>query len=154
MSQTQAVYHGGCYCGATRFEVSGKPIISAYCHCTLCQRLTGCPFVHTIHFDPPAFRWTHDGGEQALELYKVKDKPAKHRYRCKECGACVASYHAQRDRWSIWGGQLKRTHETGQIEGWREMKATHHIFYGTRMLDVEDGLAKWEGYENTSTRLG
>ncbi|KAF9270855.1 hypothetical protein L218DRAFT_976495 [Marasmius fiardii PR-910] len=150
----QPVCRGACYCEAVRLEVTGKPILSAYCHCTLCQRLTGCPFVHTIHFDPSNFRWTHEGGEKNLDVYKVKDKPAKSRYRCKDCGACVASYHAQRDRWTIWGGQLQRDRQTGQIENWEDLKPTHHQFYDTRMLDVDDGLGKWEGYANQSTRLG
>jgi hypothetical protein len=33
--------HGGCLCGAVRFEIT-QPFLSAgYCHCTHCQRRTG-----------------------------------------------------------------------------------------------------------------
>jgi len=35
------IYRGGCYCGAIAWQATGKPILSAYCHCTLCQRLNG-----------------------------------------------------------------------------------------------------------------
>jgi hypothetical protein len=44
--------------------------------------------------------------------------------------------------------------EEGKIVGWDIAKPTTHIFYGTRMLDVNDNLSKWEGYESKSERLG
>ncbi|ESK96248.1 hypothetical protein Moror_7238 [Moniliophthora roreri MCA 2997] len=141
----QAARRGGCYCGAVSYTVTGKPVLSAYCHCTICQRLNGCPFVHTLHFSPSALQWTHIGGNTALDMYRVKDKPAKQRFRCKTCGSCIASYHSERQSWSILGAQLERIPE--------DFKPTAHIFYGTRLLDVNDGLDKWEGYQGKSRRL-
>lgn len=37
----QAPLHGGCLCGAVRFQVSGPILSAGYCHCTHCQRRTG-----------------------------------------------------------------------------------------------------------------
>jgi hypothetical protein len=33
--------HGACFCGSVTYTVSGMPVLSAYCHCTNCQRLNG-----------------------------------------------------------------------------------------------------------------
>jgi hypothetical protein len=41
----------------------------------------------------------------------------------------------------------------GKIIGIEHVRATAHMFYDTRMLDVDDGLGKWDGYENKSTRI-
>lgn len=35
------VHKGGCFCTSVTYQVEGLPILSAYCHCTLCQRLNG-----------------------------------------------------------------------------------------------------------------
>jgi len=36
---------GGCYCGAIRYEAGGTPFHSTNCHCSICRRTTGAPFV-------------------------------------------------------------------------------------------------------------
>ena len=36
---------GGCLCGAVRYRVSGSPYHQTHCHCTLCRRASGAPFV-------------------------------------------------------------------------------------------------------------
>lgn len=37
---------------------------------------------------------------------------------------------------------------------WELIKPDAHIFYGTRMIDVNDGLGKWEEYKDNSEQLG
>lgn len=36
---------GGCLCGKLRYEVSGEPIRTTFCHCTFCQRATGAAYM-------------------------------------------------------------------------------------------------------------
>ena len=131
----------------------------------------GCPFVHTIHFPKDAFSWTHaaKGGtssadealsegpapplsEAQLESFVIPSKPWKTRFRCRSCGACVMSTNAKTGSCSVWGAHLARDAD-GRILGWDGVQPTAHIFYGTRMLDVADGLGKWEGYEARSARV-
>jgi hypothetical protein len=52
----------------------------------------------------------------------------------------------------VWATQLERDVE-GKIKGWDDLRPTAHMFYGTRLLDVNDGLGKWAEYENQSTKL-
>lgn len=113
----------------------------------------GCPFVHTMHFKASDFTWTHpDPHEAKLDFYVIPSKPHKARARCNTCGVTVGSYNSDTKCWSVWGAHLRRSAD-GAIESWDAVKPTAHIFYGTRMLDITDGLGKWEGYENRSTRL-
>ncbi|KAJ3935671.1 MAG: Mss4-like protein [Lentinula lateritia] len=153
-AESEVEFKGSCYCGAVTYVAKGKPILSAYCHCTLCQRLAASPCVATIHFPAAAFNWTHaEPREAALDVYSVANKPWKNRFRCKGCGACVASYSTTKFKYSVWAGQLERDEE-GKIRNWDLIKPTAHMFYATRMLDFNDGLPKWEGYEGQSKRIG
>ncbi|CAA7265851.1 unnamed protein product [Cyclocybe aegerita] len=147
------VHSGRCFCKAIRYRVTGLPILSAYCHCTLCQTFNAAAFICTIHFPASAFAWTHaEPHDEALDFFDVPTKPWKRRWRCKQCGVTVASYNSRSNKWSVWGGQLDRDAE-GKIIGWDTIKPTAHIFYETRMIDVQDELGKWTGYEGQSERL-
>jgi len=112
----------------------------------------GSAFIWTIHFPAAAFAWTHsDPPNIVLDTYVTEGKPWKTRYRCKNCGCCVASYNDKTMAWSVWGTQLERENEvTKNLDG---VEPSAHIFYGTRLVDVNDELGKWEGYENKSIRI-
>jgi hypothetical protein len=36
---------GGCFCGRIRYEVVGSPFNETNCHCSMCRRSAGAPFV-------------------------------------------------------------------------------------------------------------
>ncbi|KAJ7687381.1 hypothetical protein B0H17DRAFT_1070030 [Mycena rosella] len=113
----------------------------------------GSAFIWTIHMPAAAFAWTHaKPHDAALDKYVTEGKPWKTRYRCKNCGCCVGSYNTKTENWSVWGTQLERN-EGGITKNWEVVKPTAHIFYETRLVDVDDELSKWEGYEYKSTRI-
>jgi hypothetical protein len=37
--------NGGCFCGHVRYEATGTPFDQTNCHCSICRRTTGAPFV-------------------------------------------------------------------------------------------------------------
>ena len=89
-----------------------------------------------------------------LDSYENPSKPYKRRFRCKQCGTPVASFNTKISQYSVWGACLdRRGPDDGEILNWELVKPTAHQFYGTRMLDVNDGLGKWEGYEEKSARI-
>ena len=47
---------GGCYCGAVRYEVTGKPVHLTNCHCSICRRTTGAPYVSWFSVPVAQFR--------------------------------------------------------------------------------------------------
>lgn len=118
----ELITKGGCFCGAARYRVKGRPIRAAYCHCTLCQRFNAAAFIHTIHWEPTAFSWspnTHPDTD--LDSYNVATKPWKKRYRCKKCGVAIANENTNTGKWSVWGGQLDRD-EDAKIKNWEIVK--------------------------------
>ncbi|KAJ7269341.1 Mss4-like protein [Mycena haematopus] len=147
------IHAGACFCRAVSYTVTGKPTLSAYCHCSRCQIMTGSALIWTIHFPESAFAWTHaEPHSAATDTYITDGKPWKTRFRCQKCGTCVASYNTKTKSWSVWGAQLDRD-ESGATNDLDSVKPTAHIFYETRLVDVKDELSKWDGYENKSTRM-
>ncbi|KAF7347500.1 hypothetical protein MVEN_01506200 [Mycena venus] len=147
------IHAGACFCGAVSYTVTGKPTLSAYCHCSRCQIMNGSAFIWTIHFPASAFSWTHpEQHDAATDTYITEGKPWKTRFRCRKCGTCVASYNNKTEHWSVWGVQFERD-EKGVTKDLDSVKPTAHIFYETRLVDVNDELSKWEGYEDKSTRI-
>jgi len=47
---------GGCFCGRIRYEVAGRPFHETNCHCSICRRTTGAPFVAWFSVRPLEFR--------------------------------------------------------------------------------------------------
>jgi len=145
---------GGCFCMRIRYSIylNTNPLLSAYCHCTRCQRLFGAPFIHTIHLRPVTFEWTTAPTpiSEVADEYVVFD--VNHRFRCKTCGTPVAGWNETKQKWSVWGATLDRDTD-GRIINWSFVKPTDHIFYGTRMVDVLDDLRKWDGYSNRSDEI-
>jgi GNAT superfamily N-acetyltransferase len=41
----RAHWAGGCFCGAVRYRIDAAPRSVSHCHCTICRRTTGAPFV-------------------------------------------------------------------------------------------------------------
>jgi hypothetical protein len=46
---------GGCFCGDIRYAVTGSPFHPTNCHCSICRRTTGAPFVawFSVRTDDP-----------------------------------------------------------------------------------------------------
>lgn len=36
---------GGCQCGNTRYELTGKPLLTVICHCSICRKAHAAPAV-------------------------------------------------------------------------------------------------------------
>ncbi|MEX2520094.1 MAG: GFA family protein [Paracoccaceae bacterium] len=41
----QPILEGGCLCGALRYRIHGAPRVVSNCHCGMCRRVSGAPFV-------------------------------------------------------------------------------------------------------------
>lgn len=83
-------HDGGCHCGAVRFRVTGPAQETGYCHCRICQRLSGAPAQTYATFAP-----------DALTVLKGTPKVYRsttwgERLFCGDCGAQLI-YREQKD---------------------------------------------------------
>jgi hypothetical protein len=47
---------GGCFCGRIRYQATGTPYNQTNCHCSICRRTTGAPFVTWFSVKRSEFR--------------------------------------------------------------------------------------------------
>ena len=72
---------GGCFCGAIRYEAAGAPFHETICHCSICRRTTGAPFVAWFSVRRSDFRLVQ--GSPAR--FRSSEKAT--RTFCPRCGA-------------------------------------------------------------------
>jgi hypothetical protein len=71
---------GGCFCGRIRYEVTGVPFHETNCHCSICRRTTGAPFVPWFSIRRSDFRCTSG----SLSRFRSSTKAT--RGFCAHCG--------------------------------------------------------------------
>ena len=82
---TRTVWQGGCNCGSVRIELQGQPIRTGLCHCLICRRETGGPFMAFATWDAVNMAVT---GET-----KSWTATTDHRHFCPTCGSSLFGTH-------------------------------------------------------------
>ncbi|HXP29129.1 MAG TPA: GFA family protein, partial [Solirubrobacteraceae bacterium] len=77
--------HGGCGCGAVRFEIDAPLAGAAYCHCTRCQRRSGTAAQASALLQPGSLRVL--SGEQLLGAWNAGSGSEK--VFCGSCGSAL-----------------------------------------------------------------
>ena len=74
------IWSGGCQCGAVRFRVHGTPAKIELCHCRMCQKAMGGPFMAYASVGLGQLEWTR--GEPAY----WRSSAIARRAFCATCG--------------------------------------------------------------------
>lgn len=74
---------GGCLCGAIRYQTDGSPFHESICHCSLCRRASGAPFV--AWFSVPRASLKLISGSPSW----FRSSPSAERGFCARCGAAL-----------------------------------------------------------------
>ena len=126
MTETSALL-GGCLCGAVRYRIEGDPRVVSHCHCSLCRRVSGAPFVTWLTVRKDRMTVTGD-----LVWYASSDWGA--RGFCPTCGTHVLgrSDHYER-HWDVTAGSLDTPDR---------VSPQRHVFAGDKVvwIDVSDAL--------------
>lgn len=77
-------YAGGCLCGAVRYESSGEPFEAGYCHCRMCQKLSGAAVLPWASFRTGDFSYS----KGSPKIYR--SSPHGQREFCAHCGSQIA----------------------------------------------------------------
>jgi hypothetical protein len=80
METVEPVLRGGCLCGAVRYEAGGRFWHETNCHCSICRRSSGAPFV--AWFTVAAARLRFTAGEPAC----FQSSEHGRRGFCARCG--------------------------------------------------------------------
>ena len=83
-------YRGGCFCGAVRYQASGKARDECFCHCESCRRAAGATPVAWVTFDEAAFTVF------ASAFTTYESSPRVIRGFCRACGTSLTYQHADR----------------------------------------------------------
>jgi len=81
---------GGCFCGNIRYEFATGQYPIANCHCSMCRKTSGAPFVAWVVVPKDAFTYT--SGSPAT----LHSSESGTRYFCDKCGTpvvCINSKH-------------------------------------------------------------
>jgi hypothetical protein len=74
------VLSGGCQCGAVRFAVYAEAVRIGLCHCRMCQKAVGGPFISLADFRHEDFSWTR-GKPAAFRSSSIAERDF-----CAACG--------------------------------------------------------------------
>lgn len=83
-----AVFTGGCLCGAVRYESSAEPVVGGHCHCNDCRKTSGTGHGSHLGVPRPAL--------QVIGEVKFFDAPTDSgntvsRGFCPTCGSAIYS---------------------------------------------------------------
>ena len=122
---------GGCFCGAVRYRIEGRPRRVTHCHCRHCRRTSGAPIVTWAVFDEGALSIL-SGSPREFE-----SRPGAMRSFCHKCGSPLTFRDAQ-------------TPETidvtvGTLDDPGTVVPEDHVWFDRAIswLPVEDGLPRF-----------
>lgn len=126
-----------CLCGETEFQVRVKPLMRAYCHCSICQE-----FNQGSYADITVFR-SRDvikPDNSLIEFKSYQFPPILQRGQCRTCRGATIEYL------NIPFLPLvivpTRTIQDCSLAP----EPSLHMFYDCRVDDVQDNLPKYSGY--------
>ena len=82
---TEDTQQGGCLCGATRYEITGTPMIVHACHCTTCQRRFGTPMAVNLWIEESRVKLLFGEPVKHGELVGEEGQKTEG-WACSECG--------------------------------------------------------------------
>jgi hypothetical protein len=121
---------GGCQCGAIRYALYAAPERTGICHCRMCQKATGGPFLAWTMVRAADFAWTR--GKPGV----FRSSSAAERDFCTECGTPLGFRYLKRPEWvDVTIGSLDTP---GAVTPIRVMGAENRLpWCATLLPDVE-----------------
>jgi hypothetical protein len=124
---------GGCFCGAVRYEADAVPYHLTNCHCSICRRTTGAPFVAWFSVPRAAFRFVHGTPKT------FRSSANAQRSFCPACGSQLTFASDQAP------GEIDVT--TCTLDDPGRVPPEDHTYFADKVAWVEtgDGLPRHEG---------
>jgi hypothetical protein len=125
-------FTGGCLCGAVRYSSSIEPLEVGYCHCRMCQRLSGAVVVPWAIFPVDGFIYT----KGQPKIY-ASSSHAQREF-CEECGAQIAFRTSKRSN------NVDIT--IGTLDDPESVRPGFHVWYESKVswLHLADDLPRYQ----------
>jgi hypothetical protein len=97
-------YHGGCLCGALRYEAGAAPLYAGHCYCADCRKASGSGFVPFLGFSASALSFS--GESRSFSSPAANGRTATRNF-CPTCGGLVfGGERGLSDSYTIYAGSL------------------------------------------------
>jgi hypothetical protein len=134
-----------CSCGETTFSVQGSPLLRCYCHCTICQEFNQAAFADISIYMAKNVALP---SPESLEYKAYRPPPAVQRGKCKSCGSPAVEFLQIPLLAKLIIIPTNTLHQDCVVD------PALHMFYNSRVSDVDDGLAKFNGYWKSQAAFG
>ncbi|KAJ3136999.1 hypothetical protein HK101_003936 [Irineochytrium annulatum] len=155
---------GACSCGAVTIKVDQKKIDHvSYCHCNSCRCWHSAPVALYMAIKPP-YTHTIEGQVLCRRTYDG-DNWATYRSRCASCRCDLGCRVEMKGSMPV-DGEMKMESEDylpvalffggeGSKVGWDDKipKPNMHSFYSLRVIDIKDGLPKYETWKGAGPEM-
>jgi hypothetical protein len=130
------VISGGCACGATRYELKSAPYDCGWCHCRICQRVSGAPAMVFATVPGGDLVWV----QGADKLRTFASSSFGHRAFCGTCGTpflMKVNHQPETVDFSV-----------ATLDDPERIAPGFHIFWGSRIgwFEPGDGLPRHEKF--------
>jgi hypothetical protein len=110
IKQDGAEWTGGCQCGAVRYQLLTPPEHVCLCHCRMCQRASGQPFMAFASVRREDLRWTR-GSPSSFVSSNVAE-----RNFCSACGTPLTYHRVESGSIAVTIGSLDAPEAVCPIE--------------------------------------
>jgi hypothetical protein len=122
---------GGCQCGAVRYRIATMPFWAGTCHCGMCRRMCGAPFITWMTVPNTSVTW------EGVAAARYRASPIAERGHCPTCGAQL-----------FWQGQHEPHNvdlTVATLDDPGAVRPQMHIYWDDRMPGIElaDGLPRY-----------
>jgi hypothetical protein len=126
-------HEGSCLCGAVQFASSIDPLDIGYCHCTMCQKLSGSTVLPWASFLSDYFAYVQGNPR----IYRSSSHGQ--REFCGECGSQIAFRSTDRP------GTVEIN--IGTLQNPEKLSPQCHIWWASRIpwFDTVDSLPRYPG---------
>ncbi len=130
---TSRSFPGECLCERVRFEVAAPTRWCLHCHCTLCRKAHGAPFVTWLGVAKSQLRVIE--GEDAIRWRDSSDHG-----RRAFCSACGSQLFFESTKWPDQIDVVRAL-----IDGPIDREPSAHIYVSTRVhwVSIDDGLDQY-----------
>ncbi len=121
---------GECLCGAIRYRASEAPHWASYCHCAMCRKVSGAPYMGFVEFADGAFAWI----EGEPRTYRSSDGVVR-----RFCGACGSSLTFEAEGLVFIA--------LGSLDAPEQVAVERHCYTASALpgLQLADGLPQFPG---------